>query len=369
MAPKTVLVTGANGYIGNAVARSFVSAGWITYGLIRSAASAAALAAEEIIPIVGDIDNTTAHEHQIRDKLPPTLDAIISTTEDGRDYISHYNNTVKLLRLLGLSSQKKGVKPIVVFTSGCKDYGVGPHYADDPALQPHTEESPVNPPGLLAARTEYSRKILDHADAFFPVLVRPTNVYGRSSSYYLGFFQAAEQTLARPSGAPLVIPVRPDSVCHALHVDDCGDAYVALAAHPRREEEIAGQIFNISAHRYETVDEICRALAVEYGLAATEGSAAGAEGGGSSGLKYVEKADLAPGEDVWPVALIDFPQWTGSDKIRRVTGWSDRRPLFSEALHTYRLAYEAAKAAGHSNVVNTEGRMVAFRKFFEKAQV
>lgn len=40
--PKTVLITGANGYIGNAVARAFVRAAggdWLVYGLIRSTSS------------------------------------------------------------------------------------------------------------------------------------------------------------------------------------------------------------------------------------------------------------------------------------------------------------------------------------------
>lgn len=50
---------------------------------------------------------------------------------------------------------------------------------------------------------------------------------------------------------------------------------------------------------------------------------------------------------------LNFPQWTGSDKLRRVTGWSDHRPLFTEALHVYRLAYEAAQAAGNENIRKT----------------
>lgn len=78
-----------------------------------------------------------------------------------------------------------------------------------------------------------------------PVLLRPANVYGRSS------------------GSPIVIPwpVGPEYALHALHVNDCADAYVALAEHPRRVE---GEVFDISAHRYETVEEVLRPLAREY---------------------------------------------------------------------------------------------------------
>ena len=35
MKPETVLVAGANGYVGKAVACAFLRAGWVTFGLIR----------------------------------------------------------------------------------------------------------------------------------------------------------------------------------------------------------------------------------------------------------------------------------------------------------------------------------------------
>jgi nucleoside-diphosphate-sugar epimerase len=117
---------------------------------------------------------------------------------------------------------------------------------------------------------------------------------------------------------------------HALHVDDCGDAYVAIASHPRRED-VEGQIFNVSAHRYETVNEVGNALASEYGI--------------KSGLKYVKPNELRDGENPWPPFLIDYLRWADSSKLRKATGWTDRRPQFSEALHVYRIEYEAAKAS------------------------
>lgn len=329
---RTVLVTGANGYIGNAVARAFVRAGWVTYGLIRAPSGAHSLATEEILPVIGSIGDVGGHDG-IKKQLPPTFDAIISTTEDHSDYVKHYTAIIGLLRTLGSTSVANGVRPLVIFTSGCKDYGVGPHFANDPSLRPHTEESPVNPPAFAVLRAEYSQKIFEHDDLFSPVLVRPTNVHGRSSSFYGIFLSVANQ--AATGDKPLVVPVSPDSIVHSMHVDDCGDAFVAIAAHPRLED-VSGQVFNISARRYETVDEVGRALAAEYNI--------------SKGLKYVDKRDLGAGESPWPAGLLDFPQWTGSEKLRSVTGWKDHRPLFSEAIHVYRVAYEAAQSAGHENI-------------------
>lgn len=329
---RTALITGANGYVGNAVARAFVRAGWITYGLVRSASGAHKLAAEEILPVVGTIDDVGGHD-EIKSQLPPVLDAIISTTEDHSDYVKHYTAIISLLRTVGSRSVEHGTRPLVIFTSGCKDYGLGPHFAKDPSLGPHTEETPLNPPAFAALRAEYSQKIFEHDDLLSPVLVRPTNVHGRSSSFYGIFLRVANQ--AATDDKPLVMPVPPDSIVHSMHVDDSGDAYVAIAAHPR-VEEVSGQVFNISARRYETVDEVGRALAAEYGI--------------SKGLKYVDKKDLGPGDSPWPPGLVDFPQWTGSEKLRRITAWGDHRPLLSEAVHVYRVAYEAAQEAGHENI-------------------
>lgn len=331
---QTVVVTGANGYIGNAVARAFVRAGWLTYGLLRSTSGAQALAAEEILPVVGSIDDVDSHD-KINGQLPPTVDVIVSTTEDLRDYVRHYNSTIALLRTISSKSAAGGVVPLAIFTSGVKDYGPGPHFANDANLAPHTEESPLNPPSRLAFRTEYSMKIFDHTDVFSPVLVRPTNVHGRSSSYAGIFFELARK--AAEADEPLLLPSRPDCIFHCLHIDDCGDAYVAIASSHRKDgDDVAGQVFNISASRYETVDAVAKALAAEYGIA--------------RGLKYVDPEDLAPGKNPWPPLLINFPQWVGSDKVRRLTGWSDHRPLLAEALHVHRLAYEAAKAGGNENV-------------------
>lgn len=166
---RNVLVTGANGYIGNAVARAFVRAGWTAHGLVRSASGAQALAVEEILPIIGSIDVLSSHE-QIASQLPPTVDTIVSVTEDWNDYVAHYNNIVALLRTVSAISTKNGVVPLVIFTSGCKDYGIGPHFANDPNLAPHTEESPLNPPAMLQLRTNFSQKIFKNADVFHPVL-------------------------------------------------------------------------------------------------------------------------------------------------------------------------------------------------------
>ncbi|KAH7407623.1 hypothetical protein BKA64DRAFT_425733 [Cadophora sp. MPI-SDFR-AT-0126] len=325
---KTVLVTGANGYIGHAIALAFVRAGYKTYGLVRKASFLPTLAAEEIIPLLGS--PTSPDFLTYLEKEDIVFDVLVSTTEQIFDYFPHYNEVVALLRTLAKTSlEKKGKKPLLLFTSGCKDYGMSPYLASSPDLAPHTEKSPLNPPPVAIDRANGTKKIFENEDVFDVVVLRPTNVYGGNSSYYGLFFIAAEQ--AREKGV-LEIDENPETVLHAMHVDDCADAYVALAEHADRKA-ISGQCYNISAAEYETLDDIAGALVKEYKI--------------EGGVEYVkgEEGRKAPDVNVDRM-LMGFSQWVGSEKLRKQTGWTDRRLLFTAGIHQYRIAFEEARKKG-----------------------
>lgn len=259
--PKTVLVIGANGYIGHAVAMAFVRAGYKTYGLVRQASFLSTLASEEIIPLLGSPASPTFLP--ALEKEDVVFDVLVSTTEQIFDYFPHYNDVVRLLRQLAkVSLEKKGVKPLVLFTSGCKDYGMSPFLANSPNIAPHTESSPLNPPPALVDRAKGTLMIFENEDVFDAVALRPTNVYGGTSSYYGLFFVAAEQ--AKEKGY-LEASEEPLTVLNAMHVDDCAEAYVALAEHPDRSV-VRQQVYNISAEEFETLDDILRSLVREYGV-------------------------------------------------------------------------------------------------------
>lgn len=314
MVRRTVLVTGANGYIGNAVAKSFSRAGWRTFGLVRRREDSADLARDEIHPVIGSPEDLSFLD-QTGDAV---FDVAVSNTDDPRNAAAHFKKVHIMLDEVTRRSHQAGVRPLVMFSSGCKDYGKMAEKHGDPGLTPHTESSPLNPSEPLASRASLGTTLLRGGDASYDATVlRPTIVYGHSSSLYGPLFD-----LAAKSGSVLQILGDPNAVMHSLHVDDCADAYVALAQHPKRDE-VARQAFNVSNKKYETAREIGEALAKSYGLMVEFAAPPG-----NLSMRSVH-------------ALANFWQWVSSDKLRALTGWSERKPAFVEGIGEYRLAYEA----------------------------
>jgi len=329
--PKTVLITGANGYIGSAVTRSFVRAGWRTYGLIRKESAIPTLVAAECIPVLGSPSDTSFIAKLAEDNV--VFDVLVSVTEDITNYVPHYTAIISMLRALATASNEKGVRPLVLFTSGCKDYGMSPYLADSPGLEPHTEETPIAPPPFAVVRARYSLKTFEHTDLFDTAVLRPTNVYGHDSSFYGFFFITAEEAV---KAGVLEVREKPKTILHAMHVDDCGDAYAALAEHYLvRPKEVAGQCFNISATEYETLEDIAAALVKEYGI--------------SGGVKWGNENGEGPATNAMRM-LMGFSQWVGGEKVRSLTGWKDKRRLFSEEIGVYRRAYELAAGKGELKI-------------------
>ncbi|KAK8044525.1 hypothetical protein PG993_004549 [Apiospora rasikravindrae] len=321
-AKRSVLVIGANGYIGLAVCRAFVRAGWRVFGLVRRAEVASSLYAAEAMPIIGTLADDSLPQRVCN--YTTTVDVIIGCAEPA-DYSSYYQQFTALIRRVAETSNSNGVRPLVLLSSGCKDYGTT-GVDGTPNLAPHTELSPIDPPAQLTSRATTSTKIFELNDVVDAAVLRPTNVYGYGSSYYGLVFDYASRIAA--SGAKtLSIGSEPASIMHALHVDDCAEAYVALAERASRDE-VNGQCFNISASRYETARDVLTALAKEYKF----------PGGGVF-------TGSAESDDPALTAVFGYSQWVDSWRIRDLTGWSEKRMLFSEDLRVYRMAYEAAVAS------------------------
>ncbi|PNY29657.1 NAD(P)-binding domain protein [Tolypocladium capitatum] len=378
--PITVLVVGANGYLGSAVCRAFLRAAgsaffFRVYGLVRRESTALALAADEVVPIVGSISDPESVTRTVLAQSP-IWDVIVICTEPSKlDLVSeeqHWHDLLLLVQGLAKSSaSSKGgpVRPMVLWSSGCKDYGTTKVH-NDPELQPHTEKSPLVPHPLVRGRLDGALRALEaaHKDGgkagFDAAIVRPTPLFGYSGSYYGAAFDYMNEyvTAMRECDEKILkIPSPEGTIMHGIHIDDCGDAYVALAQAAifgnspdpglsngkttAGRAAIVGQAFNISGRRYETLNEVGSALAREYGF--------------TSGVRFHVPTEELPGalSSQNTDLVFGYSQWVSSDKIRAVTGWSDRRPLFHENVGVFRLAYNAAEQGGNDNIAKTRRRM------------
>ncbi|KAI0377610.1 NAD(P)-binding protein [Hypomontagnella monticulosa] len=332
---KTVLVTGANGYIGFAVCRAFNRAGWRTFGLVRRVEAASALIAEEITPIIGSISKDATWLEDLH-RHTKTIDVVVSCTEQF-PFGVHFEAVTFLLRKLAETSNNYGVRPLVLASSGCKDYGItGLH--GSAGLAPHTENSPLRPMDLLSERCFNSLRIFEHTDLFDAAVIRPTPVFGYDSSYYGMTFELAAAA-AKTEERRFKLAMDFNTIIHGCHIDDCGEAYLALAEHADRSA-IAGECFNISATRYDTLGAVAKAMEIEYGLT-------GGVVQGSAEDSAVPFLDM----------VLGYSQWVDSTKIRKLTGWTDKRMLLSENLHVYRMAYEEAAKRGHEGVLKVKERI------------
>lgn len=338
MAPGTVFITGANGFIGSAVAKIYSQQGWTTYGLIRSKRSALSLMRDEVIPIVA----AAAEASTFVPSLPP-VDVIITCDEDLSNYAVFQQARLSMIKQICQQSktQKPDFKPLVIFSSGCKDYGMTPMHGEE-GLAPHTETSPLNPPDLLRPRTDAATDMLtNHTEDFDCVVTRPTTLYGRSGSHYSHFFILADRAKAETGGV-LELPASPNAILHGTHVDDIAAAYLALATAPRAR--VAGKSYNMSSHRYETLAEIVPAIEKSHGIT----------------VKFRNpQPDDVSSFGLYALALFMFPQWVGSETFRADLGWSDVKPLFHEGYDLYRNAYEAAKAHDSEQVERVKSRKAA----------
>lgn len=177
-----VFITGGTGYIGSAIVRELASAGHEVTALSRSPDKSAHLERLSATPIEGDINDPSTYQATVAGH-----DAVVHAA---MDYMGDPADMVKgdataIDALLGAAAE--GQVAGLVYTSGCWVMG-------DTAGQTVDEDSPVNPPEIVAWRPAHEEKVLT-ADTgrFATSVIRPGMVYGGTGSLTASFFTTAEE--------------------------------------------------------------------------------------------------------------------------------------------------------------------------------
>jgi nucleoside-diphosphate-sugar epimerase len=137
-----IFLTGANGFIGGAVAAALIAGGHKVRGLVRSAAKAAAIAAYGVEAVVGSLDDAELLQAEAR-----AADAVVNTAS------SDHRGAVEAL-LTALSGSGKAF----VHSSGSSivaDLAMG-----EPSDRIFDETTPISPLADKAARVAIDRLVL-----------------------------------------------------------------------------------------------------------------------------------------------------------------------------------------------------------------
>jgi len=268
-----VLVIGATGYIGSAVAESLKNAGHETYGLARSEDAAKRLADAGHHVRAGSLEDLVA----LRD------------TAHGMDALAYCaaGFEADAGAVTALLPTMKG-RPFL-YTSGVWVYG-------DTRGRMLGEIAPLNTPAPLTWRPPLEDRVLEAKGMVF----RPGMVFGRKGGTFRSWFESGKQ-----EG---VVRVIGDGENHwsNVHVDDLAELY-RLAI----EEPAGGEVFLACGGMPQLVRKLAQAAASACGPAT------------KVEFVPVEEARKALG---WVADCLAMDCKAGSTKPARFFGWSVKHP-------------------------------------------
>ncbi|THH14100.1 hypothetical protein EW146_g6191 [Bondarzewia mesenterica] len=292
-----VLVLGASGFIGFPAAQALCRAGHIVYGQTRSEAKTKMLAAEEIIPVVGEL---TKPETWI--KTISEIDAVIDAIGGSEVY------TLGASIHKAISSAATSVRPTgapklsYIYTSGTWVHG-----GDRTRI--FTDNTPItNPAPLLAWRPAFEQVIVSDK-VLNGIVIRPGLLYGRSASILAMLFAPAEKGKVVWFGTP-------GGKISTIHADDLADLYLKAV---EKAHIIGGLIFDATSGQSESTDDLLRRT-VEVS-------------GAQSAYEY-----KAPSMEALSLSQIVRPTLA-----RTLLGWEPRKTGLVDGLETYYAAWKASQ--------------------------
>lgn len=316
-----VLIIGAGGYLGRAVAQALLRSGhYNVFGTTRSEERGKILQAEEVTPLVGDgtkasflTDAIAKHEIHI----------VIDSTQAYEEATAILNTVVSAGKARTAALTKEnfiGPKLAFIYTSGSFVHGSVESRDDD--LSPvGTSMAQDKPAAMVAWRPGHEQAVLASRDILDVAIIRPSNVYGRNSWVWSHAWNLVAS--ATKDASAIAIPVSPDTTIPFTHVDDMAAAFLLVCERLPSSRLGSWPVFDITA---ETV----RATNMMEGVADVYGV-------DKSRLEYP-----GPGDNVYFQALA-LKTNSDSARARAVLGWEAQRKDFLLNLTKYVRAWEAGQ--------------------------
>lgn len=240
-----IFITGANGFIGGAVASALIAEGHAVRGLVRNQANADAVAAHGVEAVIGSLDDAALLQAEAR-----AAEGVVNAAS------SDHRGAVEAL-IAGLAGSGKPF----IHTSGSSI--VGDEAMGEPSNRIFHEETPLEPEPDKVARVALDRLILD-ASTIRSVVLCNTMIYGNALGAPAESVQVpALVRQARASGVARYIG-RGLNRWSNVHIADVAALYaLALAKAP------AGTFMYVESGE-EALGEVARAIAARLDLGAAQ---------------------------------------------------------------------------------------------------
>jgi nucleoside-diphosphate-sugar epimerase len=339
-----VLVTGATGYIGTAVAGALVNRGHQVLGLARSERSAATLRERGVEPAKGDFGDPATLGAAV---AASAVDVVVNTASVGA---SAGDNAATFARdrdaVRAIQAALNGSDQALVFTSGSAVFGVFSGGEASDLVYDETSPVPLSastfaPPSAavhpmlvagfgasMAARVETEHAVLGHPNVR-GIVIRPGLVYGHGGSYDIPVLIARARARGRAghlgSGA---------TIQSYVHLDDLAELYCLAVEHAPGGATLHGVIDDVSQH--ELAVAVNRMLGVgEDTDNLTVVQMLGMNAGERLGLTLTKRVSpsllgklgsvFTPPPSVGSGVSLSLNKRLSSEKTRRLLGWSPTR--------------------------------------------
>jgi nucleoside-diphosphate-sugar epimerase len=237
-----IFLTGATGYIGNAVLDALMRGGHDVTALVRNNEKARGVAKRGAHPVIGNLSDLDSFRGSAEAQDGYVHAAYDSSAAGGpaieRTALEALIAAAKRPRTAGASVP---ATRFVIYTSGVWILGKAP--------EPVSEDAPINPIQQAAFRPAHEKLVLDAGTEHLrTIVVRPGIVYGGGSGIVGDIFKSASNGLVRVIG---------DGNNHwpLVYDRDLGDLYARLAASPD-----ASGIYHANDEGDERVNDIVSAI-------------------------------------------------------------------------------------------------------------
>lgn len=287
---KTVLVTGATGFVGGHLVERLAAGGVRVRAAVRRFRGAARIA--RFPPEKVEMREFDLAAPDAFGGLDDLLEGCVAVFHLARDREAAAPNLLGVRRL-GAACARRGLR--LVFTS---TYAV--HFPYPEGFLSESEPREESGPPSVGASCERELARLRREDGLEAVVLRPTIVYGPFAA------DSPEPRVRALLAGRLVLPSPGDGICNAVYVEDVVSALLLAAV----KDEAAGETFLVSGAEHPTWLEARAAHAAALGLP----------------------------NAVHLLSREDFERRLRSRRAGRLSGWVRRRPRLREHLWRVRRA-------------------------------